>query len=106
MKTYYGNTDTPATVSDGYWGRYQLNPRLDIKNIGRTGLTWGYMGSGPKQLAIAILADFADAEIAKQYYYDFARLVIAGLPYPEWALTDKEVGAALKKIKAVATAEQ
>ena len=34
-----------------------LNPRLDLRNHSPTGLEWGYCGSGPAQLALAILAD-------------------------------------------------
>jgi hypothetical protein len=35
----------------------ELDPRLDIRNHSPTGLEWGYQGSGPAQLALAILAD-------------------------------------------------
>jgi len=34
-----------------------LNPRLDLWNHSPTGFEWGYGGSGPAQLALALLAD-------------------------------------------------
>jgi hypothetical protein len=37
---------------------WPLDPRLDLWNHSPTGFEWGYCGSGPAQLALAILADF------------------------------------------------
>ena len=34
-----------------------LNPRLDLHKHSITGFEWGYCGSGPTQLALALLAD-------------------------------------------------
>ena len=34
-----------------------LDPRLDLANHSPTGFEWGYGGSGPAQLALALLAD-------------------------------------------------
>lgn len=36
--------------------RQALDPRLDIAKHSPTGFEWGYGGSGPRQLAVAILA--------------------------------------------------
>ena len=35
-----------------------LDPRLDLREHSPTGLTWGYGGSGPAQLALALTSDF------------------------------------------------
>lgn len=35
-----------------------LDARLDLVNHSPTGFAWGYGGSGPAQLALAILADY------------------------------------------------
>lgn len=48
-----------------------LAPRLDLVNHSPAGLNWGYGGSGPAQLALAILADHfqhrpEDKYLAKQ----------------------------------------
>ena len=34
-----------------------LPPRTDLARFNRTGFEWGYAGPGPKQLALALLAD-------------------------------------------------
>jgi hypothetical protein len=60
---------------------YHLDPRLDLMNHSPTGVSWGYGGSGPAQLALAILADFLeDDEQALMLYQDFKWEVIARLP--------------------------
>lgn len=41
---------------------YLLNPRFDLCNHSPTGFEWGYGGSGPAQLALAILADALDSD--------------------------------------------
>lgn len=43
------------------------------------GFAWGYGGSGPAQLAFAILADHAGPEIARRHYQRFKWRVIARL---------------------------
>jgi hypothetical protein len=45
-----------------------------------TGLSWGYAGSGPAQLALAILADCFNDETALKHYQHFKATVIAKLP--------------------------
>lgn len=71
-KLYAGrrHPDGSATVlvttfnADGLVRRIaRLEPRLDLANHSPTGLEWGFGGSGPAQLALAMLADFfADIE--------------------------------------------
>ena len=66
-----------------------LDPRLDIANHSPTGLEWGYMGSGPSQLAIALIADATgDDEKAgnTRLCQQFKRDVIAQMPSREWIL--------------------
>ena len=55
MKQYAGRRQGYAVIVtvDGR----PLNPRLDLWNHSPTGFEWGYGGSGPAQLALAILAD-------------------------------------------------
>lgn len=54
-----------------------LDPRLDIIDHSPTGVEWGYRGSGPAQLALAILADYYDEDTAKRLYRAFMREVVA-----------------------------
>lgn len=43
------------------------------------GFAWGYAGSGPAQLAFAILCDCCGVEYAMRWYQDFKQRVIAKL---------------------------
>lgn len=69
----------------------QLDPRTDLRNHSPTGLEWGYSGSGPAQLALAMLADLACDRIALAFYQLFEHDVIAGLGKTRFTLTAKKV---------------
>jgi len=56
-----------------------LDLRLDLGNHSPTGFAWGYGGSGPHQLALAILSDFFGDKAAEKYYNMFTWDVIARL---------------------------
>jgi hypothetical protein len=67
---------------------FDLDPCLDLKNHSPTGFEWGYQGSGPAQLALAILADYlADDTLALEYYQDFKRDTISRIESDAWVLT-------------------
>ena len=70
MKTYTGRREyhlTLVTVNDR-----PLDPRLDLWEHSPTGFEWGYGGSGPAQLALALLADhLGDDELAMALHQDF-----------------------------------
>ena len=67
---------------------YPLPWRLDLRNHSPTGLEFGYGGSGPSQLALALLADATgDAELSCRYYQDFKWEVVATLSSDRWELT-------------------
>lgn len=77
-----------------------LNPRFDLRNHSPTGLEWGYGGSGPAQLALAILADYlGDNQQALNLYQRFKWRVIAELPHKRWILTSLQVDEALQRIR-------
>lgn len=62
---------------------YRLDPRLDLRNHSPTGVAWGYAGSGPAQLALALLADAVGDELALAHYQDFKRGFIERLAKDE-----------------------
>ena len=97
MKSYHGRrTDDGVlvTVDDR-----PLNPRWDLYNHSPNGFEWGYGGSGPAQLALAIVADhLGDDEKALAIYQSFKFSVIAALPEKEWKLSSDEIEAALQTI--------
>jgi hypothetical protein len=71
----------------------ELDPRFDLRNHSPTGFAWGYGGSGPAQLALAILADaYGDDEIAQELYQDFKWAFIAHLPQDkDWMISETAV---------------
>jgi len=76
-----------------------LNPRLDLRNHSPTGFEWGYCGSGPAQLALAILADhLGNDEQALNLYQRFKWAVIAELPHKGWTLTSTDIDQAVQRI--------
>src|ERR1039457_7722677 len=98
MKTYEGLRRFYA-VDVTVNGR-PLNPRLDLYNHSPTGFEWGYPGSGPALLALAILADhLADDEQALNLHQRFKWAVIAELPSKRWRLTTSEIDRAVHNIR-------
>jgi hypothetical protein len=66
---------------------HALPLRLDIANKSPTGFEWGYVGSGPAQLAIALLADvLGDDDLAFARHNQFMRLLICALPHQSWVI--------------------
>jgi len=97
MKIYQGCRKGQNTVRvDGP----PLDPRLDLRKHSPTGFEWGYGGSGPAQLALAILTDhLGDDEQALNLYQRFKWQVIAELPYKRWTLTSEEIDRAIQAIR-------
>jgi len=58
-------------------GKVLLDPRNDLIDHSPTGYSWGYDGSGPAQLALAILAHEFFDEVALRHYQWFKTNVIA-----------------------------
>lgn len=68
----------------------ELDLRLDLCDHSPTGFAWGYEGSGPAQLALAILAEVAGDDDAIRYYQDFKFDVVAALQ-GTWSLHEEFV---------------
>lgn len=68
-----------------------LDKRYDLLSASPTGFEYGYGGSGPAQLAIAMLAHAFDDEFATDHYQRFKREVIATLPEEGWTLTKEDL---------------
>ncbi len=98
MKHYSGRREGYAVIVtvDGR----RLNPRLDLWNHSPTGFEWGYGGSGPAQLALAILADHCgDDQRAFNFHHRFKWAVIAELPRRSWTLTSQEIDQVLQTLR-------
>ncbi len=51
-----------------------------VINHSPDGFSWGYEGSGPAQLALAILLLFMPKEEAERHHQEFKRLFVSQLP--------------------------
>src|SRR5262249_34736577 len=70
-------------------GARELAPRNDLRNHSPDGFEFGYSGSGPAQLALAICADvLGDDERALRVYQDFKRVMIAPIDGDEFSITE------------------
>lgn len=71
---------------------YELNPRFDLRNHSPDGFEFGYAGSGPAQLSLALLADaLGDDERAQDAYQSYKFKVIARLSGDRFDLTDEQI---------------
>ena len=76
---------TTVTRPDG--SPLPLAPSLAIRNHSPTGWEWGYHGSGPAQLALALLLDLTgDPDTAAARYQDFKAAHVAIWRGRTWAL--------------------
>ena len=98
MKQYAGRREGYA-VTVTVDGR-RLNPRLDLWNHSPTGFEWGYGGSGPAQLALAILTDhLGNDQQAFNFHHRFKSAVVAELPRRSWTLTSEEIDQVLQTLR-------
>jgi hypothetical protein len=69
--------------------RQELTPTAsqDLINHSPNGFEWGYGGSGPAQLALAICLDaIGDPDMALRVYQEFKWRVIARLQHETWRI--------------------
>lgn len=68
-------------------------PSLKVRNHSPDGFNWGYGGSGPAQLALAILLnETGEPRLAELYYMDFKNHVISQLPQGQpFTITSQDV---------------
>lgn len=102
MKTYHGTrTEQGCRVVVEEDGRTRpLDLRLDLRAHSPTGPEWGYAGSGPAQLALALAADaLGDDERAQEVYKRLKVRLVGGLPNEGWTLTEDRVRSAVEAIE-------
>lgn len=64
----------------------------ELWNHSPTGFEWGYGGSGPAQLALALLAHHTgDPEFATKHHQRFKQEIVAHLDADIWSLTSKQI---------------
>jgi hypothetical protein len=84
-----------VTVRQPDGSHYDLRPRASqqLFNHSPDGFAWGYGGSGPAQLALAILLDYyLDPALALRLHQDFKWATVARWPMSgEWQITGEEI---------------
>ena len=104
MKCYHGYRiitcgwdGTPITskcvvsVTGAGGPNYLLPQRQDIRNHSPAGFEWGYGGSGPAQLALALVADCRGKEYAVPKIYQRVKRAVARFPRDGWTITERLV---------------
>lgn len=79
----------------------QLLPDRSIKlrNHSPDGFNWGYLGSGPSQLALALLLYYLnDEKIALQWYQSFKNEIVASLPQADFTMEESVILDWIKKV--------
>lgn len=100
MKTYSGKQSgggggQRVELAEGT-RRTILNARTDLWNHSPDGFQWGYGGSGPAQLALALLADATgDDQLAIRLHQPFKWQFVAAFG-SSWSLTQNEILAWVK----------
>jgi hypothetical protein len=67
--------------------KLSLAQSLKVANHSPTGFNWGYGGSGPAQLSLAVMLCFLPKDQATRLYMDFKFKYIAGLPRTDFIKT-------------------
>ena len=75
-----------------------LDCRYDLLSASPSGFEWSYGGSGPAQLAIAILAHAYDDEFACEHYQQFKLEIVSELPEEGWTLTKQDLDTWVREV--------
>jgi hypothetical protein len=93
-KTYRGwrtadGTHVKIVLPDGEM--HPLPLRLDLANHSPTGFEWGYAGSGPAQLALALLADATGCDATALALHQVFKFKVITPLKQLWEMTDDDV---------------
>ena len=101
---YVGYRQSGQAIVEKHPGQKRLTPSRSLKLAGHSssGFEWEYGGSGPAQLALALLLDYTDDEdVALKEYMEFKTKVVSQLECTEpdgcWRLTGREIDAILRE---------
>lgn len=78
---------------------HELDPRHDVYNHSPDGFEWGYGGSGPSQLALAICCNMVGRDRAQRIYHDFKQHFVAKLDVDTWYLRREDAMAIIELIE-------
>lgn len=86
--------DVVIVEADGSTTQLKPDRSKAVKNHSPDGFNWGYSGSGPGQLALALLLEVTDNEaVAPRYYQDFKTHFIATInsQHTDWEIPETEI---------------
>lgn len=87
----YNNGNYQVSIQEAELGLRPLPPCNHLMNHSPDGFAWGYGGSGPAQLALAICASRVPEDVALDIYQSFKHLVVAKLPQMEDFVLESDV---------------
>lgn len=97
MKTYYAERTKGCGEEDVWIAENGIDTLLPVEPSQKVvnhapGFQWGYAGSGPSQLALAILLDYTKGNVAisKNFYQRFKFEFVAKWQ-DSWSITDIEI---------------
>jgi hypothetical protein len=64
---------------------------LEVRNHSPSGFEWGYMGSGPAQLALAMCVELVGRERAERVYQLVKDRLVAPIQADKWWLSGRKV---------------
>ncbi len=91
-----------------YTQRGLLNPRNDVIDHSPDGFAWGYAGSGPGQLALALCIDVTgNVSQSLRIHQDFKRQFVQHLPMDEgWVVSQSVIRPVIEHLIALRSLEQ
>jgi hypothetical protein len=99
--TYIGSRTRTGCVVHVMPEGKRLPLRLDLANHSPTGFEWGYGGSGPAQLALALCAHVLEDDVrALRIHQRFKFRTVGGLPPNYWILTRSQILATIEELEA------
>jgi hypothetical protein len=75
------------------------DPRFDLRRHSPTGFEWGYGGSGPAQLALALAADLLGDDDRAQDVYQALKFQIIGRLTDDWVLPESTIRESIDRIE-------
>lgn len=94
---YVGSREHGDVLVTTHPGGDRLTPERSLEIVGHSpsGFAVGYRGSGPAQLALAVLLDYTDnAALAREHYQTFKDEVVSRLEYGAdgtWTITGADI---------------
>lgn len=91
MAVYKGVRKTDEEIVTKNGSKLSPKPSQEICNHSPDGFSWGYPGSGPAQLALALLYDVTgDKELSETYHHVF-KWEHVNRWEDTWEITDEEI---------------